>query len=77
MKNEEILNREEKQKYSQIESDIKNKIFYITLQNFNVLDPDQGMRNNNPSNQNIRNGPANIPSKHFSFRQNADQNRQA
>jgi len=38
VQSESSLNIEEREKYSQIENDIKNKISYISLQNSNILD---------------------------------------
>lgn len=36
MLNEEALNQEERNKYNQIENDIKNKISFVSLQNSNI-----------------------------------------
>ena len=83
MKNEEILNKEEKQKYSQIEADIKNKISYVTLQNFNVLEPENS-GNNSANNgnagkeknyrRNLSEPNVNDTQPQYSFRENIHQN---
>lgn len=52
MLNEEVLNQQERDKYSQIENDIKNKISFVSLQNSNLSGPSSLYDDINKSNTN-------------------------